>query len=101
MSPQVEHDHDIQVEEEVASAPRFRVVMINDDYTPMDFVVEVLISVFSLTPDEAVQVMWAIHETGKGVCGVFSYEIAEAKVYQVSILAKEEGHPLLCQVEAA
>lgn len=79
----------------------FKVILVNDDYTPMDFVVSILESIFQKTPSEAVQIMLKVHNTGKGVCGVFSRQIAEAKVELVRMRAEEEGHPLLCIMEEA
>jgi ATP-dependent Clp protease adaptor protein ClpS len=79
----------------------FKVVLINDDYTPMDFVVSILETIFRKTPAEAVQIMLRVHHTGKAVCGVYSKQIAEAKVALVRQRAQEEGHPLLCLLEEA
>ena len=79
--------------------PLYRVVMLNDDYTPMEFVVEVLESVFGLERSVATRIMLEVHTKGKGICGVFSYEIAETKVAQVMTIAKQQQHPLLCTME--
>lgn len=79
--------------------PLFRVVLLNDDYTPMEFVVEVLQLVFSMDRPTATRIMLEIHTKGKGVCGVFTYEIAETKVAQVSAYAQQHQHPLLCTLE--
>ncbi|PCJ22289.1 MAG: ATP-dependent Clp protease adapter ClpS [Gammaproteobacteria bacterium] len=77
----------------------YRVVLINDDFTPMDFVVEVLKIFFSLGEEKATQIMLQIHTEGKAVCGVFSRDIAETKAAQVVSFAQENQHPLLCQIE--
>jgi len=77
----------------------YRVVLLNDDYTPMEFVVDVLESIFGMERTRATQVMLEVHTKGKGVCGVFSYEIAETKVAQVMSTAKQHQHPLLCTME--
>ena len=93
---------DLAVEEErpkVKRPPLYRVVLINDDYTPMEFVVDILESVFAMERTRATQVMLEVHTKGKGVCGVFNYEIAETKVAQVSSLAQQHQHPLLCTME--
>ena len=77
----------------------YRVILINDDYTPMEFVVEILESVFGMERGKATRVMLEVHTKGKGICGVFSYEIAETKVAQVTSIAREQQHPLLCTME--
>ena len=84
---------------EVARPPLFQVVLLNDDFTPMDFVVEVLRGFFGLDQERAVQVMLHVHTRGKGVCGVFSREVAETKVTQVNEFARAHQHPLLCSME--
>ncbi len=89
-----------EVRPELEQPKMFRVVLLNDDYTPMDFVVEVLQRFFSLNEESATQIMLQVHTLGKGVCGVFTYEIAETKVYQVNSQARESGHPLLCSMES-
>ena len=77
----------------------YNVVLLNDDYTTMDFVVSVLESVFGKCPAEAVQIMLQVHRTGKGVAGVYARQIAEAKVAQVHKRARAEGFPLKCSIE--
>ena len=78
---------------------KFKVVLLNDDYTPMDFVVKVLKQFFSFTEERATQVMLQIHLLGKGICGVFTRDIAETKVFQVNHYARCNDHPLLCVME--
>lgn len=78
---------------------RFAVVLLNDDYTPMDFVVFLLIDIFMLPHTQAAAIMMLVHEQGRGVCGVFQKDIAETKCQQVMDRAKEAGHPLQCVVE--
>ena len=93
---------DLAVEEarpDVKEPPLYRVVLINDDYTPMEFVVNILESVFSMERTRATQVMLEVHTKGKGVCGVYNFEIAETKVAQVMGIAKQHQHPLLCTME--
>ena len=93
---------DIAVEEarpEVKPPPLYRVVLLNDDFTPMEFVVDILESVFGMERTRATQVMLEVHTKGKGICGVFSYEIAETKVAQVMSIANQHQHPLLCTME--
>ncbi len=77
----------------------FRVVLLNDDYTPMEFVVQVLQKIFSMDRSNATRVMLEVHTKGKGVCGVYTFEIAETKVAQVTGLAQQQQHPLLCTME--
>ena len=81
--------------------PLYRVILLNDDYTPMEFVVEILQSVFSMERTQATRVMLEVHTKGKGVCGVYTYEIAETKVAQVTSIAEQQHHPLLCTMEEA
>ena len=86
---------------EVLRPPLFQVVLLNDDFTPMDFVVEVLQVFFALNREKATQVMLHVHTRGRGVCGVFTREIAESKVAQVNEYARMNQHPLLCTMERA
>jgi ATP-dependent Clp protease adaptor protein ClpS len=79
--------------------PLFRVVLLNDDYTPMEFVVEVLELIFGMDRPKATRIMLEVHTKGKGICGVYTYEIAETKVAQVSTFAQQNQHPLLCTME--
>lgn len=93
---------DVAVEEaqpEVKRPPLYRVVLLNDDFTPMEFVVDVLESIFGMQRTRATQVMLEVHTKGKGICGVFNFEIAETKVAQVMGIAKQQQHPLLCTME--
>lgn len=94
--------YDLAVEEarpQVKQPPLYRVVLINDDFTPMEFVVEILESVFGMERTRATQVMLEVHTKGKGVCGVYNFEIAETKVAQVMGIAEQHQHPLLCTME--
>ena len=79
----------------------YRVLLLNDDYTPMEFVVLVLQRFFRMNMEEATRVMLHVHQKGVGVCGVFSYEVAETKVSQVIDFARENQHPLQCTLEKA
>ncbi|WP_076745073.1 ATP-dependent Clp protease adapter ClpS [Sphingomonas jeddahensis] len=79
----------------------YRVLMLNDDYTPMEFVVLCLQRFFRMTAEEATRVMLHVHQKGVGVCGVFSYEVAETKVGQVMDFARANQHPLQCTLEKA
>lgn len=98
------HDEGIVVETarpQVKRPPLYKVVLLNDDYTPMEFVVHVLEYFFHMGREKATQVMLHVHTRGKGVCGVFSVDIAETKVNQVNRYAREHHHPLLCSMEEA
>lgn len=79
----------------------YKVLLHNDDYTPMDFVIDILEGVFHKTHAEATEIMLNVHHKGIGVCGLFPYEIAETKVAQVTELARENEHPLQCTMERA
>ena len=86
---------------QVKQPPLFQVILLNDDYTPMEFVVDVLERFFSMSRTNATRVMLEVHTKGKGVCGVFTYEIAETKVAQVTTYARDHQHPLMCTLEQA
>ncbi len=106
---QGDEDHvDHQQDDGIAVAPGepqlkkpslFRVVLLNDDYTPMDFVVDVLVTFFAMDEAKATEVMLTVHTQGKGVCGVFTRDIAETKAAQVNQYASDNDHPLLCEIE--
>ena len=105
-----QHDHEDQrghgvavetSKPEVARPPLYAVLLLNDDYTPMDFVVEVLTRFFGMNLDKATQVMLHVHTRGRGVCGVFTREVAESKVAQINEYSRLNPHPLLCTMEKA
>lgn len=77
----------------------YKVILLNDDYTPMEFVVEILETFFNKTHEEALQIMLHVHQKGVGICGVFPYEIAETKATQVMDMARRHQHPLQCTLE--
>lgn len=81
--------------------PLYKVVILNDDYTPMEFVVLVLKTFFGLSHDKATSIMLHVHTRGRGVAGIYTYEIAETKVIQVNECAREHEHPLQCTLEEA
>ena len=101
---QSDHGHGTVVETsrpEVARPPLYSVLLLNDNYTPMDFVVDVLVRFFAMNLEKATQVMLHVHTRGRGVCGVFTREVAESKVAQVNEYARLNQHPLLCTMEKA
>ena len=77
----------------------YKVLMLNDDFTPMEFVVHILQNFFAMTTEQATEVMLSVHRRGVGICGVFPYEVAETKVTQVMDLARQHQHPLQCTLE--
>lgn len=83
----------------VKKPPMYRVIMLNDDFTPMDFVVDVLCRFFQKSVAEATQLMLQVHYQGKAVCGVYPKDIAESKVQRVLIFSRSHGHPLQCTLE--
>ncbi|MGB0684257.1 MAG: ATP-dependent Clp protease adapter ClpS [Magnetovibrionaceae bacterium] len=101
------HDDDGGQNTGIAVKPRaktkkpsmYKVLMLNDDYTPMEFVVHVLEQYFAKNHEEATKIMLHVHQRGVGVCGVFTYEVAETKVTQVMDLARQHQHPLQCTIE--
>ena len=95
-------DHEKQIEavkKKLAPPPMYKVLLNNDDYTPMDFVIEVLIRFFNLDLEKANQIMLTVHYRGRAVCGIYTAEIAETKVMQVTQYAKKHQHPLMCSME--
>ena len=103
-APEREGQHGLAVETakpETARPPLYQVLLINDDFTPMDFVVEVLQQFFGMDRQKATQIMLHVHTRGRGVCGVFTREVAESKVTQVNEFARQNQHPLLCTMEKA
>ncbi|MGL5359265.1 MAG: ATP-dependent Clp protease adapter ClpS [Shewanella sp.] len=90
-----------QVGTELLPPSMYKVILNNDDYTPMDFVIEVLQVFFGKNEPEATDIMLTIHHQGKGICGIFPFGIAETKVIQVNQFARQNQHPLLCSLEKA
>ena len=100
--PSEDGDSDLAVQTappELKRPPLYAVVLLNDDYTPMEFVIEILQQYFAMNLDQATQVMLTVHYEGKGVAGVYPRDIAETKANQVNNYARSQGHPLLCQIE--
>ena len=87
------------VKPKLKKPPLYRVIIFNDDYTPMEFVVYVLQTFFGIDRDKATQIMLSIHTQGKGVCGIFTKEVAETKAAQVNNFARTNEHPLISEIE--
>lgn len=83
----------------LARPPMYKVMLLNDDYTPMEFVVDVLVQFFRMPVEKATQIMLKVHTEGRAVCGVYSRDVAETKAQQVNDHSREHGQPLLCQAE--
>ena len=97
--PKIEEEFELDLALELEEPQMFKVLLHNDDYTSMDFVVEVLIGIFHKTHAQAEQIMLEIHEKDKAICGVYSFEIAQTKAEQVKQLAKQNEFPLLATIE--
>jgi ATP-dependent Clp protease adaptor protein ClpS len=86
---------------ELKKPPMYKVVLLNDDFTPMDFVVDILTFFFGMGQDQATQVMLQVHTQGVGVCGIYTKDVAETKVHLVNEYSREHHHPLMCTMEQA
>lgn len=101
-NPDTDFDGGVAVEEskpDVAPPPMYQVVMLDDDFTPMEFVVDVLQLFFGMNREKATQIMLTVHTQGKASCGTFTRDVAETKVAQIIKYARENQHPLMCEVE--
>lgn len=106
MSRDQEHrgDEGLAIEEakpRLKEPSMYKVFLLNDDFTPMEFVVDLLEKLFGMDREKATRIMLQVHSYGKGVCGIYTYEIAETKVAQVSEYAQRHQHPLMCSMEEA
>jgi ATP-dependent Clp protease adaptor protein ClpS len=102
--PNEERESGLTVQEarpKLRRPPLFKVLLLNDDYTPMEFVVEVLETFFAMNREKATQIMLHVHTRGAGVCGVYTRDIAETKVVQVNDYSRSHQHPLMCTMEEA
>ena len=99
----IEATPDLQVEEQtkLQKPRRYNCILVNDDFTPMDFVIMTLIEVFNHDPDSAVKIMLNVHHQGQGIAGTYIQEIANEKQEEVTARADAQGHPLLCRIEPA
>ena len=104
MSQHHDHGHGTETltrsKSQTREPKQFKVLLLNDDFTPMEFVVDLLERFFSKSLEEASQIMLTVHHKGMGVCGIYPREIAETKVMQVNAHARQNGHPLKCQMES-
>ncbi|MFZ1985079.1 MAG: ATP-dependent Clp protease adapter ClpS [Desulfatitalea sp.] len=99
--PETIGDVDVRTDRDLKEPPMYKVLLHNDDYTTMEFVVQVLMQVFHKSVEQATHIMLNVHKQGVGMCGVFTCEVAETKVETVKRLARENGHPLKCTMEKA
>jgi ATP-dependent Clp protease adaptor protein ClpS len=99
--PETIGDVDVRTDRDLKEPPMYKVLLHNDDYTTMEFVVLVLMQVFHKSVEQATRIMLNVHKRGIGMCGVFTFEVAETKVQTVTRLARENGHPLKCTMEKA
>jgi ATP-dependent Clp protease adaptor protein ClpS len=95
------HEHSTSLDLILEHPKQYNVFLLNDDYTSMDFVVEILMKLFRKNFQNAYSIMIEVHQRGRGLCGVYPYEVAETKVHQVSVLARENGFPLKAVMEEA
>lgn len=100
--PEEESEAQVLTEEktQVKEPDMYRVILLNDDYTPMEFVVWLLQTVFHKSSEESTHIMMRVHTQGSGICGIFPHDVARSKMYQVQGLAEKHGHPLQCTMEA-
>tara|TARA_B110000503_G_scaffold116902_1_gene176404 strand:+ start:1014 stop:1409 length:396 start_codon:yes stop_codon:yes gene_type:complete len=103
--PTPDENHDLQVIEQttpkISQPSLYKAVLLNDDYTPMEFVIDILARFFNHNEEQATQIMLAVHTQGKGVCGTYTKDVAETKAMQVNQYSRQHKHPLLCEVESA
>ncbi|MDQ1330833.1 MAG: ATP-dependent Clp protease adaptor protein ClpS [Thermodesulfobacteriota bacterium] len=99
ISPEIEESALSDVMDEVKEPPMYRVILHNDDYTTMEFVIEILMTVFQKSMEEAILIMLNVHRQGTGICGLYTLEVAETKMNSVHAIARESGFPLRCTVE--
>lgn len=97
-----ENDDDFTVQAvkpKLKKPPLYKVILLNDDFTPMDFVIDILMIFFGMTEEKATEVMLQVHTQGVGICGTYSKDVAETKVYIVNEYSREYQHPLMCSME--
>jgi len=99
ISPEIEESAGSITKEEVKEPSMYKVLLHNDDYTTMDFVVEILMVIFNKSMEESILIMMSVHRQGIGICGLYTFEVAETKMNSVHALAREKGFPLRCSIE--
>ncbi|MBU1053553.1 MAG: ATP-dependent Clp protease adapter ClpS [Proteobacteria bacterium] len=99
ISPEIEENIISETRKEIKEPSMYTILLHNDDYTTMDFVVEILMSIFHKSTEEAIYIMLNVHKKGVGICGMYAYEVAETKMNSVHSLARERGFPLRCSIE--
>ena len=100
LTPDIVHKPEAETAEpQLQRPPMFCVIMLNDDYTPMEFVIDMLMQFFHKSPETANQLMLQIHNHGSALCGVYPYDIAESKMSRVETMSRNQGHPLRCVME--
>ena len=97
--PDLNEDTLSVIKEKITVPPMYRVLLHNDDYTTRMFVVEILMAIFNKSMDEAAQIMWHVHKNGIGQAGIYTYEVAETKINQVTAVSREQGYPLKTTME--
>lgn len=100
--PYKDNDNELAIKPakpQLRKPPSYKVILLNDDFTPMGFVIDILMQFFGMSEDTATRVMLQIHTQGVGVCGTFTKEVAETKVYMVNQYSRDHQHPLLCSME--
>ena len=97
--PDAQEEMVSETNEKITEPPMYRVLLLNDDYTSMEFVVDILMAVFHKSFEESTVIMLKVHNEGAGICGIYTYEVAETKIETVEILAREKGFPLKCIIE--
>jgi ATP-dependent Clp protease adaptor protein ClpS len=99
VSPEIEESILSSTKDEAKEPSMYKVLLHNDDYTTMDFVVEILVTVFNKAMEESILIMMNVHRQGIGICGLYTFEVAETKMNSVHALAREKGFPLRCSIE--
>ena len=100
LTPDIVCKPEAEVDEpQLQRPPMFRIIMLNDDFTPMEFVIDLLVHFFQKSPETANQLMLQVHNQGSAVCGIYPHDIAESKMSRVEMMSKNQGHPLRCVME--
>ncbi len=95
----MQEQHQTEIKAKLRKPSQYKVLLLNDDFTPMDFVVDLLETIFHKNENEAAKIMFEVHEKGSGLCGIYTFEVAETKLNQTLERARQEQHPLQCRLE--